>query len=190
VIEIGDRALIGPDNGFASDVLVTRAPARFFVIDDAATHAATGSRARGSTFHGRDVFAPVAAAIARGARALDLGVESDRAVMLRDVPSASIDGRRVTGVGRHVDRFGNILSDIPGALLRQVFGPDLAAVRVRAGDVDAGGLRDTYAEGEAGVLIALLNSWDLVEVAIREGRACDVLGAANPRDVRFELFEP
>jgi len=92
-------------------------------------------------------------------------------------------------VGRHVDRFGNILSDIPRAVLERVFGADLARVRVRAGGIDAGPLRRTYAEGAAGTPIALLNSWDLVEVAVREGRACDVFAVADPRGIRFELFE-
>ena len=189
MIEIGERTLVGPDNGFASDVVAMHGAARFVSIDEAAAQDATGSRVRGSTFHGRDVFAPVAAAMARGAPAENFGSVCNGVVMLRDVPTVSVEGRRVTGEGRHVDRFGNVLSDIPRPLLERVFGADLARVRVRAGSVDIGPLRNTYAEGAVGTPIALLNSWDLVEVAVREGRACDILAVTDPRHVRFELVE-
>ncbi len=188
VIEVGDRVLVGPDNGFASDLLCAAGDARFAVIDETAAQSLTGDSARGATFHGRDVFAPVAAAIARGTPVAQLAHSVDHVVMLRDVPSVSVDGNRVRGVGRHIDRFGNIISDIPRRVLARVFGDDLGRVRVRVGSVDAGPLRRTYADGARGELVALLDSWDLVEVAVNQGRACDALGVARPEDARFELF--
>lgn len=190
VIEVGGRVLVGPDNGFASDLLAAGTLPSLFSIDEAAAQVLTGRGARGATFHGRDLFAPVAAAIARGADASQVGHVIDRVVMLRDIPSVSIDGVRVHGIGRHLDRFGNVLSDIPRGVLHRVFGPNLDRVHVEVGGIDAGGLRRTYADGEAGRLMVLFNSWELVEAAVNEGRACDVLGAARPEDVRFELFTP
>jgi hypothetical protein len=187
IIEVGERTLVGPDNGFASDLLAGGAAAQFRVIEDEAAAAATGTRARGATFHGRDVFAPVAAALARGVASGAFGSRSDRVVMLRDVPSASVDGGRVCGVGRHLDRFGNVLSDLPRALVERVLG-DATRVRARVAGVDAGRLRRTYGDGERGELIVLFNGWDLVEAAVNEGRACDRLGVARPQDARFELF--
>jgi S-adenosylmethionine hydrolase len=188
VIEVGDRVLVGPDNGFASDLLAAGVSARFASIDEEAAQGATGRTTRGATFHGRDLFAPVAAAIARGAELSSFARRTDRVVVLRDVPSVSIDGGRVRGVGRHIDRFGNVISDIPRGVIEHVFGVDLGRVRARVGSVDAGVLRRTYGEGAPGEVMVLLNSWDLVEAAVNEGRACDALGAARPHDVRFELF--
>ncbi len=188
VIEVGDRALVGPDNGFASDLLAMRADARFVAIDAAAAAAVTGSTLRGTTFHGRDLFAPVAAAIARERSPADFGRSTDRVVMLRGIPSVSIDGARVHALGRHIDRFGNILSDLPRGVLERVFGKDLDRVRTRVGTVDAGAFVRTYADGARGALVVLLDSWDLVEAAVNGGRACDLLGAARPQDVRFELY--
>ena len=190
VIEAGDRALVGPDNGFASDLLATGVAARFAFIDEAAAQPTAGTSMRGATFHGRDVFAPVAAALARGESSASFARPTDRVVMLRDIPSVSIDGDRVCGIGRHTDRFGNVLSDIPRRVLERVFGGRLASVRVRVGSFDAGPLRTNYAQGAPGQLIALLNSWDLVEAAINEGRACDALGSSRPEDVAFELAAP
>lgn len=188
VIEIGERVLVGPDNGFASDLLAAGAPARFANIDEDAARAATGRAMRGATFHGRDLFAPVAAAIARGAEPSTMARGTDRVVMLRDVPSVSIDAGRVRGVGRHIDRFGNVISDISRGVVEHVLGVELGRVRARVGSVDAGSLRRTYADGAPGQVIVLLDSWDLVEAAVNQGRACDALGAVRPHDVRFELF--
>jgi S-adenosylmethionine hydrolase len=187
-IKVEDRVLIGPDNGFASDLLASGASARFMSIDAERAAGATGKRPRGDTFHGRDVFAPVAGAIARGAALNTLGAPTDRVVMLQDVPSVSIDGGRVHGTGRHIDRFGNVLTDIPRAAVERAFGKKLERVRVRVGSIDAGPLRRAYAEGAAGALVALFNSWDLVEAAVSEGRACDLLGTSRPADIRFELY--
>jgi S-adenosyl-L-methionine hydrolase (adenosine-forming) len=190
LVEVGERVLVGPDNGFASDLFAGRPTGSVFAIDDAAAARAAGFPARGATFHGRDVFAPVAAAIARGAPAGDFGPAVEGAVMLRDVPSVSIDAGRVRGTGRYVDRFGNVLSDIPRVVLERVFGDRLEAAGVAVGARQAGALRRAYVEGAPGELMCLLNSWGLVEAAVNGGRAWDLLGARRPEDVRFELRGP
>jgi S-adenosylmethionine hydrolase len=111
--------------------------------------------------------------------------------MLRDVPSVSVEpaqpGRpgRVTGAGRMIDRFGNILSDIPRSAVDHVFGS--APCRVSVGGMDAGPLRRTYADGAPGQIIAILNGWDLVEAAVREGRAAECFPGLDPSQIGFEL---
>jgi len=187
VVEVDGRILVGPDNGFASDLFAGRTTGRVFAIDGAAAVGAAGFRARGATFHGRDVFAPVAASIARGAHASDFGPAVEGAVRLRDVPSVSIDAGSVRGAGRYVDRFGNVLSDIPRGVLERVFGAGLDGVGVAVGGHPAGALRRAYVEGAPAELLCLLNSWDLVEAAVNGGRAWDRLGARRLEDVRFEL---
>ena len=191
IAEIGTRAVVAPDNGLLSDVLASGAGARIRAIVEAAVVRVTGARARGATFHGRDVFAPVAAALARGVPPADFGAETGGAVLLRGVPSASIEPAapghpaRVTGAGRMIDRFGNILTDIPRSAVEHVGGAD--SCRVTVGGVDAGPLRRTYADGAPGEVIALLNSWDVVEAAVREGRAADRFAGRDPSQIRFEL---
>ncbi len=185
IAEVDTRAVVTPDNGLVSDVLASGAPARIVAIDDSLAARATGSRVRGATFHGRDVFAPVAAALARGAGAGDFGVEAGGVVMLRDVPSVSIDAGRVTGTGRMIDHFGNILTDITRGVVERVFGT--APCRVSVNGVDAGPLRRTYGDGERGRLIAIVNSWDRVEAAVREGSAARRFAGLEPGAIRFEL---
>lgn len=186
VIECQGRTLVGPDNGFASDALAAGSGAEFHLIDEARAQLETGRAIRGTTFHGRDLFAPVAAAIARGAPLANMARICESIVMLRDVPSVSVDGAHVRARGRHIDRFGNVLSDIPRSVLERVFG-HVARVRVRVGDIDAGLLVRSYADGEPNRVVALINAWDLLEAAVNGGRAADRLGVARPELVGFDV---
>ena len=193
VVRLGDRVLVGPDNGFASDLLLAAGAADtgaekpdFFMIEPGLARREIGVEPRGATFHGRDIFAPVAAAIARGAAPSAFGDPIEGIVMLRGVPSVSIDSGRVHGAARYVDHFGNLLTDIPVAVIRRVFG-DRARVRVTADDRDLGPLRNTYAQGRPGELMALVNSWGLVEAAVNGGRAIDHFAGAPPTAIRFVI---
>lgn len=187
IAQVGGRALVAPDNGLLSDVLVTADDARVVAVCDDALRRETRATPRGATFHGRDVFAPLAAAIARGADIGAFGAPAGGVHLLRGVPSVSIEPGRVCGTGRMIDRFGNILSDIPRAVLERVFGARPPSLTV--GGLAAGPLRRTYADGEAGALVAILNSWDRVEAAVREGRAADRFPGRDAIAIRFELRE-
>lgn len=184
VMEIEGRTLVGPDNGFASDLAAAGAAPRTHCLHEDAVARVLGARARGATFHGRDLFGPVAAAVARGVAVAELAEPSDHFVMLRDVPSLSIDGACVRGTGRYADRFGNVLTDIPAAAVRRVC-PDGA--RVTVAGRDAGPLRRTYADGRPGELVAIVNAWDRIEAAVNGGRAIDRLGGGPPAAIRFDV---
>ena len=189
IVSIGERTIVGPDNGLVSDLLVSAslsATARFVAIDEDMARRETGLRSRGDTFHGRDIFAPVAAAIALGTSVSRLGKRADGVVMLSNVPGASVDGGVIRARGRYVDRFGNVMSDVPQELVERVFG-DVEHVRVSVAGRDAGALRRTYAEGEGGELMALINSWGLVEVAMNGGRAIVYLRNVPAAAIAFEL---
>lgn len=186
VIECQGRTLVGPDNGFASDLLAAGHAAEFRLIDEAQAQHETGRAIRGTTFHGRDLFAPVAAAIARGASLARFTRQCESIVMLRDVPSVSIEGGHVRGRGRHIDRFGNVLSDIPRSILERVFG-NVARVRVRVGDLDTGLLVRSYADGAPNRVVVLINAWELLEASVNQGRAADLLKAPRPELVRFDV---
>ncbi|HEX5131525.1 MAG TPA: SAM-dependent chlorinase/fluorinase [Candidatus Krumholzibacteria bacterium] len=185
IVETGGRAIVAPDNGLASDLIATAGGLEFTAIADDRIPALTSAGTRGATFHGRDVFAPVAAALARGVSSRQFGDETGGVVMLRDVPSVSVADGCVTGAGRMVDRFGNILTDIPRRVVERAFA--WHACRVTVGGVDAGPPRGTYSDGTHGELMAIFNSWDRVEAAVREGRAIDRFGGAAPEEIRFEI---
>ena len=158
--------LIGPDNG----VLLPLA----MELGIRAVHRVDPERLRrkppvGTTFDGRDVFAPAAALLARGARVSALGPPT--APVPYSIPQAakSRDGAR--GEVLHVDRFGNLITNVPsrwvGPEVRQL---GLTTGRLRRRTVPWVTNYEVLGRGGVG---ALGSSFGLVEVAVGEGRAAD-----------------
>ena len=155
-VESEDRLLVGPDNGVLSPALL-HAGARCVTLPVSQTAA--------PTFHGRDVFAPVAARLAEGA-ALDSLGESCADPVVRRTPEATrrADGA-VMGSVITIDRFGNAVTNLVarrgGTVI--VAGREVPIVR-------------TYADVAEGALAALVGSTGLVEIAVRDGSAAATLG--------------
>lgn len=172
------RYFVGPDNGVLSLMLRGDARARVVAIE----HGALGGEIS-STFHGRDIFAPAAAQLARGEPLEALGSTVDDPVLL-DVRSPSRDENGVRGRVIHVDRFGTLITNIPASW---VSGSGASAGRslVRVGGVEVGPVRRTYADVAPGELLALIGSLELLEVSVRDGRAADRLGMG--RGVAVEM---
>lgn len=127
-----------------------------------------------NTFHGRDIFAPVAAHLAAGAAICDMGprVESIAEAQLEQ-PARSRQGALV---GRiiHVDHFGNCITNITPAHLEEAgMG---GAITVQIIDQRIPGPFRTYAEGTPGSLLALVGSSDRLELAVCNGSAARTLG--------------
>ena len=165
-VEAGGHYFVGPDNGvlgFCFDL----PGARGVVLADARYHRQPISR----TFHGRDVFAPVAAHCSRGVRLTVFGPPLRHPVRLTRSGSRRIGGR-VEGEVLLVDRFGNLLTSLRG---RDLPGPADRGV-LRIGGARVRGLAGTYAERPRRALGALIDSSGRVEVFVREGSARRRLG--------------
>ncbi|HEX6938497.1 MAG TPA: SAM-dependent chlorinase/fluorinase [Longimicrobiales bacterium] len=174
---VDGRLFVAPDNGILSCVL-GEAQAEAIV----AIEARRFLRAEISpTFHGRDVFAPVAAHLARGAPLDALGPRVSAPVLL-SLPRAERTGEGIRGRVIHVDRFGNLLTNIPGAWLE-------AGARVAVDGVDVGGVHRTYADVAPGHTLALVGSSGMVEVSVRGGSAADALRATRGSPVTIRLPE-
>ncbi|MCE2404511.1 MAG: SAM-dependent chlorinase/fluorinase [Dehalococcoidia bacterium] len=130
------------------------------------------------TFHGRDVFAPVAAHLSLGVPDREVGPRLSRLTLLPQATPAW-DGPVLEGSVVHVDRYGNLITDIPGSLLRGVEG---LVFRVRGRPIH--GLSRSYSE--AGSLLAIVGSTATLEVAVRNGSAAEALGAGVGDPVRAE----
>lgn len=156
-VENAGRLLVGPDNGvlspalFAPDARVVRLP---IPISAAAT------------FHGRDVFAPAAAALAEGAALGELGDPFGTPVRLRTPqPRRAADGS-LHGEVLTIDRFGNVVTNL---MTRAVVGSvQFAAQRAP--------LVRTYGDATPGELVALVGSSGFVEIALQNGNAAAVSG--------------
>ena len=161
------RYLVGPDNGVLSPALL--APSARVVQLPVPTHSS-------ATFHGRDVFAPAAAAIARGETLDALGVEATDPVIRRTPePTRRQDGA-LEGEIISIDRFGNAITNLVGA---------------RGGRVEVGSLeidvRRTYAEVDTGHATAVVGSTGFIEIAIRDGDAARALDCLKERSL--EIYE-
>jgi len=123
-----------------------------------------------NTFHGRDVFAPVAAYLSLGVPMAELGLPIDDPQHFAiPEPKRGSDGS-IEGQILHVDRFGNLITNVPPHLLppeRVII--DIAGQTIR-------GLLPAYAEVATGELLALVGSHGYVEIAVRNGSAAEVTG--------------
>lgn len=178
-IRIPGGFLVGPDNGLFSFVLARFPALEALVLDQPRYwHSPQPSK----TFHGRDLFAPIAAHLARGTRFAKLGTPIDPSGLHRlPLPEIRQSDGRFFGEITAVDHFGNLVTNLPAALVAG--GPWLVTV---AGSEIAG--VGTYAEVSTGALAALIGSHGQIEIAVNQGRAVDRLAVkpGEPVSVRVE----
>lgn len=170
IVEYDDHLFVAPDNGLLEPVL-ENAPPGAIVALDLSRLTDLGLDAPSLTFHGRDVFAPVAAELAAGRMApshLGRPIE-DWTPGWIDPPGTETPGR-VSGVIVTIDTFGNLISNIDRTLIADMKKP-VAQLGGRRFD-----MRPTYGRATPGDYLALVNSFDVVEVARAEGSAADGLG--------------
>jgi len=130
------------------------------------------------TFHGRDIFAPVAARLSLGFPPISFGEAITSVTMLPlPHPHQASDGS-VVGHILHIDSFGNLITNIRSEDLPQTKG----AITIEVGNHRITGLSRTYAEGEG--LLALIGSSGYLEVSLKGGSACALLDAEVGNEVR------
>ncbi|MDH4126693.1 MAG: SAM-dependent chlorinase/fluorinase [Gammaproteobacteria bacterium] len=164
------HCFIAPDNGLLARMLDRATDARVFKLDPGRLEKLDIDQPS-MTFHGRDIFAPIAAEIAAGRITIaEIGVASKEwTPAWLDEPE--LMGRKVTGVVITVDNFGNLISNIDAALLQGFAKP---RVHVAGHDIAVLG---TYGHAKPGDYLALINSFGVIEIARAEGSAAEGLGA-------------
>ncbi|HTT70164.1 MAG TPA: SAM-dependent chlorinase/fluorinase [Anaeromyxobacteraceae bacterium] len=167
------RRFVGPDNGLFTPFLEGGRAHHL-------AHPGLVPRPASRTFHGRDLFAPVAAFLAGGGAAAALGPPLDDPVRL-PWPTARREGDLLHGECLWADHFGNVLTSIREE--------DLASSRPLAVAVEGQAARPvgTYGEGEQGELLALVGSSGRLEIAVREGSAAARLTALRGARVVVRL---
>jgi S-adenosyl-L-methionine hydrolase (adenosine-forming) len=170
VVEAAEQYFVGPDNGLFSYVLEREAEARAVEV----TNSQYFRQPLSTTFHGRDLFAPVGAALARGVRPEELGPPLPSPTRLAPLrPLAGVDGG-LQGRILHVDRFGNCITSVSVDDL--VSGND--RVRVRAGGRDVATFRRHYTGAPAGDPFLIWGSTGFLEISLNGGSAAAALGLA------------
>lgn len=169
VVEAGNQFFVGPDNGLFSVVYARATSVRVF-------HTIRAEYFRqpiSPTFHGRDVFAPLAAWVAQGVMPEDLGVEIQDYVRL-SLPAPQIVNEAVTGEVIHVDHFGNCITNLTAneLQLEQV----TATTRLCLAERDIQRFGTHFAESSnAKELLAYLGSAGFWEIAMWQDSAASQL---------------
>jgi S-adenosylmethionine hydrolase len=138
-----------------------------------------------NTFHGRDIFAPVAAWLSKAWQTQGFGEEITDFVRFA-IPKPKAADTGVKGIVLRVDHFGNIVTNV-----RVEDAPALAAadgkLTIRAGNGEVKKLVQTYAQGAAGETFALIGSSGYLEISMNKGNAAKTLGVARGAEVTVEL---
>jgi S-adenosylmethionine hydrolase len=133
-----------------------------------------------TTFHGRDILAPVAAQIAAGLapEAVGPGI-APRALIKIESQAAKIDRdlRTITGEIISIDHFGNLQTNITGNSLKNLYGDQISTVKIKVKDQIIIGILSAYIERASGELLAIVNSKGNLEVAVNRGNAAIFLGS-------------
>jgi len=176
VIECEDRRFVGPDNGIFTLALEACPPKRAWRLTRPEYFMATVSQ----TFHGRDVFAPVAAHLSRGVPASDLGepYPVDRLERFESLPPR-FGERSVLAQIVYVDRFGNLITN-----LREDAGRAVRSVSL--GHLEAP-LATSYRDVGEGEYLCVWGSFGLLEVSRSMGDAATSLGLGVGDDVHIHL---
>jgi S-adenosylmethionine hydrolase len=175
IVEAGGSFFVGPDNGILS--LAARPRGRIFRIESAAFRREPVS----PTFHGRDVFAPTAALLARGTSPTEAGPEAKTMI---DIARPVVSRRKglVEGHVIHVDAFGNLITSLGAEHI-----PPEASIEVEGtAGVFHPVFARTFSDVRAGAMVAYVGSGGQLEIARRNGSAARHIGAERGAIVRVE----
>lgn len=182
-VAAGGQIFVGPDNGLLLPAARRLGdPAVYRLTNPAFWHHPVAT-----TFHGRDIFAPVAAHLAAGAALDALGGRAPGYADLT-VEEGGWDGAALRGTVLWVDPFGNLVTTIPAPLLAGFAGAGYAAVEVGSRTLTAAVGR-TFGDVPAGEAVIVKGSDGLLEVAINQGRAAEALAASAGDPVRLQAVD-
>jgi S-adenosylmethionine hydrolase len=182
--DTGDHIFVAPDNGVLT-LIETREPK--FVVRHI-----TGERyfvqPVSQTFHGRDIFAPVAGWLSDGVAPEEFGDTISDYVRLPLPAVERIGTSRLCGVVLKVDKFGNIITNISRQDVSALLTDSPPAVRIRIAERTIRQVRQSYSEEDGGELFAIVGSSGYLEIAARQASAAERLGAGAGAAVEI-VFE-
>jgi hypothetical protein len=137
------------------------------------------------TFHGRDIFAPVAAWLTKSWQTSAFGEPITDFVRFA-LPKPKGDGKALKGVVLRVDRFGNLITNFTPENAPALFA-DGGKFTLKAGTGSVSKIVSTFAEGGPGEPVALVGSSGYLEISVNRGNASKTLGATRGAEVTVEL---
>lgn len=168
--QINGHLFLAPDNGLLVPILKDSTTVRIHRVENEALFRHPVSR----TFHGRDVFAPVAAHLSKGHPLASVGAPIEPA-LIQPLAGQEADRSRpgqIEGRVVDIDRFGNLITNIDAKALSRIGGERII---LTVGDYTIDGIVDAYADGGHDSPAALIGSRDCLEIAIYLGNASRTL---------------
>jgi len=188
-VRSGDgRLFVGPDNG-----LLVPAAEKLGGIDAAfeVTNREYALEPVSATFHGRDIFSPAAAYLARGVAVEELGPAVDVGSLTRlDVPQPEVTDRRIRACCLYVDRFGNMQLNLSRGHLQQLgIEPGRQVELELASERYYAVAARTFADARGGEIILYEDAYENIAIAISGGSAAETFSARPGVDVRIRVAE-
>ena len=165
-----DQIYIAPDNGLLSALAQRRGPSKIIALENKEFWFPKVS----STFHGRDILAPVAAQLSLGLEPERLGPRVESIVEL-SWPEPKVTANSIHGEVLSIDGFGNLITNIRGQSLARR--DNISPLHIECEGRSTENFVRTYADRPQGTLVALVGSSGLLELAIVGGSAVNHLGA-------------
>ncbi|MFQ5787635.1 MAG: S-adenosyl-l-methionine hydroxide adenosyltransferase family protein [Thermodesulfobacteriota bacterium] len=169
VVEADNKYYIGPDNGVFTFIYMDSKSYRVFEITNP-KYMLTNVR---STFHGRDIFAPVAGHISIGVSIKDLGVGIKDPVKV-EIKQPEIGSYEIVGEVIYVDSFGNLITNISGELVN-------SGSQIYIDDIFIESVSKSYKDVPEGDILAIIGSSGFLELSVNRGRASDLIDAGTTK---------
>ena len=142
-----------------------------------------------NTFHGRDVFAPVAAYLAKQVDSHKFGDEIEDYVKFAAPRPKPAGENRMRGVVLKIDRFGNLITNVSPNDVPALFAAKPGAFKIMVGSREITEIRTAYAEGAPGEVFGILGSMGYLEIVANRAAAAQITGASKGSEVSIVLGE-
>ena len=183
VVTTKSQILVGPDNGllmpaahFLGDFIVYEITNNKFMLDSIS-----------NTFHGRDIFSPVAAHIVNEVPFKEIGSQIDDFIDM-DFGKVKISGRTATGKIIHIDRFGNIVTNIEGIRLRNFLDYDNKLMVFIGNKQQEISFVKSYSFVKKGQFLATIGSSNLIEIGVNQGNAARDLDVKIDDEIKILFY--
>jgi hypothetical protein len=183
LLSTGRHYFVAPDNGVLS--LIYSHAERIQVRHIVAEH--YYRQPVSSTFHARDVFAPVVAYLAKGVEAAKFGEEITDFVRFNAPKPKPVDGQTLRGVVLRVDRFGNIVTNFTPQDVPALFQANPPAFKIRVGKHEITEIHANYTEGAPNQVFGILGSMGYLEISANRAAAAQIIGAGKGSEVSILL---
>lgn len=181
LVEAEGNFFIGPDNGLFSLALEEKEPRHIIDLTNEVYHLKPTS----TTFHGRDIFAPIAAYLSLGFAPPEFGAALSDFHKL-PWPKVSASAKAIEGEVVYIDGFGNLVTNVEERALK---GFHANRLTVTIGPITIQGLASNYSRGDNRGYLALVNSWGLLEIARSNGNAQQSCGAKTGDKVHIRQHQ-